>query len=459
MGDLSEKLCRKQQNVYDTDVSRFDIFEFSEDYKKFIDSAKTERLSVSEAVKMAEKAGFVLLSSKNTISAGDKVYSVNKRKGLIMAVIGDEDIENGVNIIASHIDSPRLDLKANPLYEDISIALLKTHYYGGIKKYQWTTVPLALYGTVYLADGTSVEISIGDNDGDPCFYISDLLIHLSSSQMNKKIGEAIEGENLNLIAGTIPCDDKNEKERTKLAVLKLLNEKYGITEEDFLSAELEAVPAGKARDVGFDKSLIAAYGHDDRVCSYCGLRAMLDAKPSKKTSVLILADKEEIGSTGNTGMKSAFYYNFIYDMCDMMGKSGRKAISSSFCLSGDVCNAVDAQYQSVSEKNNSAFLNCGVAVLKYTGARGKSGTSDASAELMGRIRRLFNINDIIWQSAELGRVDEGGGGTVAQYIAQLDVETVDCGVPLLSMHAPVEIASKADIYMTYKAYKAFYEFN
>ncbi len=459
MSNLSEKLCRKSVNIYDTDESREIIFSFSEGYKRFLDSAKTERLSVNEAVEMARRAGFVPLSEKKELKCGDKVFEINRKKGLVMAVIGEEGLNQGVNIVAAHIDSPRLDLKASPLYEDISIALLKTHYYGGIKKYQWTTVPLALYGTVYLADGSSVDVAIGDNEDDPCFCVTDLLIHLSSDQMTKKIGEAIEGENLNLIAGSIPCDDKEEKDRTKLAVLKILNDKYGITEEDFLSAELEAVPAGKARDVGLDRSMVGGYGHDDRVCAYCGLKAILDAKSPKKTSVLILADKEEIGSTGNTGMKSAFYSNFIQDLCELTGADGKAAIASSFCLSADVCNAVDPQYQSVSEKNNSAFLNRGVSVLKYTGARGKSGTSDASAELMARIRRLFAENSIVWQSAELGKVDAGGGGTVAQYIAQLDIETVDCGVPLLSMHAPFEVASKADIYMTYKAYKVFFELN
>ena len=459
MGSLSEKLCRKQINVYDTNESREDIFLFSEEYKKFLNSAKTERLSVREAVYLLEEAGFVSLDTKTRLSCGDKVYEINKNKGLVAAVIGEDNLECGVNIVASHIDSPRLDLKANPLYEDSSLALLKTHYYGGIKKQQWTTVPLALYGVVYLADGSSVEISIGDGEDDPCFYISDLLIHLATSQMTKKIGEAIEGENLNLLAGSIPYEDKDEKDRVKLTVLSLLNEKYGICEDDFVSAELEAVPAGDARDVGFDRSMIGAYAHDDRVCSFCGLRAIIDAEPGKKTSVLILADKEEIGSTGNTGMKSAFYFNFIDKLCKICGSDKLECVSNSFCLSADVCNALDPQYQSVSEKNNAAALNCGVALLKYTGARGKSGTSDASAELMSRMRNLFNRSGVVWQTAELGKVDEGGGGTVAQYIAQLDVETVDCGVPLLSMHAPMEIAAKADIYMAYKAYKAFYEFN
>ncbi len=449
-------LIYSKKNVYDTQVSKEDIFSFSEGYKKYLDSAKTERLSVNESIRLAKEAGFVPLSEKKSLKKGDKVYSVNRKKGLAMAVIG-EDVAEGTNIVAAHIDSPRLDLKSNPLYEDISIALLKTHYYGGIKKYQWTAVPMALYGTVCLADGKCVDISIGDGEGDPCFCVSDLLIHLAGDQMSKKLSEGIEGENLNLLAGSIPCGDKDEKDRVKLAVLKILNDKYGISEEDFVSAELEAVPSGNARDIGFDKSLVGAYGHDDRVCAYTALRGMLDARNIKKTSVLFLADKEEIGSTGNTGMKSRFYENFIYDIAEMSGNSGRGVVSKSACLSADVCNAVDPQYQAVSEKNNAANLNCGVGILKYTGARGKSGTSDASAEFIASLRKIFAENDVVWQTAELGKVDAGGGGTVAQYIARLDVETIDCGVPLLSMHAPFEIASKADIYMAYKAYKAFYE--
>ena len=456
MSELSEKLFRKSQNVYDADVSKEDIFAFGDDYKEFLSAAKTERLTVEKAVELLESKGFKEFDGKNA-APGDKIYSVNRGKGLAAAIVGEE-IAEGVNIVAAHIDSPRLDLKPNPLYEDISVALLKTHYYGGIKKYQWTTVPMAIHGVVYKENGERVDISLGEDENEPCFCVSDLLIHLAGEQMGKKLSDGIDGENLNLLAGSVPDSDKEEKERVKLAILKLLNEKYGICEEDFLSAELEAVPAGKARDIGFDRGLIGSYGHDDRVCAYTGLRAMLDAKKVKRTAVLILADKEEIGSTGNTGMKSRFYENFIYDIAEACGADGRRVISNSNCLSADVCNAVDPQYQSVSERNNAAYLNCGVGLIKYTGARGKSGTSDASAEFIAKLRKLFSENNVIWQAAELGKVDAGGGGTVAQYIAQLDVETIDCGVPLLSMHAPFEIAAKADIYMAYKAYKAFYEF-
>lgn len=456
MSELSEKLFRKSQNVYDADVSKEDIFAFGDDYKEFLSAAKTERLTVEKAVELLESKGFKEFDGKNA-APGDKIYSVNRGKGLAAAIVGEE-ISEGVNIVAAHIDSPRLDLKPNPLYEDISVALLKTHYYGGIKKYQWTTVPMAIHGVVYKENGERVDISLGEDENEPCFCVSDLLIHLAGEQMGKKLSDGIDGENLNLLAGSVPDSDKEEKERVKLAILKLLNEKYGICEEDFLSAELEAVPAGKARDIGFDRGLIGSYGHDDRVCAYTGLRAMLDAKKVKRTAVLILADKEEIGSTGNTGMKSRFYENFIYDIAEVCGADGRRVISNSNCLSADVCNAVDPQYQSVSERNNAAYLNCGVGLIKYTGARGKSGTSDASAEFIAKLRKLFSENNVIWQAAELGKVDAGGGGTVAQYVAQLDVETIDCGVPLLSMHAPFEIAAKADIYMAYKAYKAFYEF-
>lgn len=456
MSELSEKLFRKSQNVYDADVSKEDIFAFGDDYKEFLSSAKTERLTVEKAVELLESKGFKEFDGK-CAKPGDKIYSVNRGKGLAAAIVGEE-IAEGVNIVAAHIDSPRLDLKPNPLYEDISVALLKTHYYGGIKKYQWTTVPMAIHGVVYKENGERVDISLGEDENEPCFCVSDLLIHLAGDQMGKKLSDGIDGENLNLLAGSVPDSDKEEKERVKLAILKLLNEKYGICEEDFLSAELEAVPAGKARDIGFDRGLIGSYGHDDRVCAYTGLRAMLDANRVKRTAVLILADKEEIGSTGNTGMKSKFYENFIYDIAEACGADGRRVISKSNCLSADVCNAVDPQYQSVSERNNAAYLNCGVGLIKYTGARGKSGTSDASAEFIAKLRKLFSENNVIWQAAELGKVDAGGGGTVAQYVAQLDVETIDCGVPLLSMHAPFEIAAKADIYMAYKAYKAFYEF-
>ncbi len=457
--ELQDTVLYQRDNVYDTAFrdKQKEIFDFSEDYKAFLDSSKTERLSVQTAVKLAEKAGFSLLEEKTELKTGDKVYTLNRGKGIFLAVIGEESLNEGINLVAAHIDAPRLDLKPNPLYEDMSLALLKTHYYGGIKKYQWPTIPLALYGVVYLADGTKVEIAIGDKPQDPVFYITDLLPHLATEQMGKKLAQGITGESLNLLVGSIPYEDKEAKERVKLNVLKILNESYGICEKDFISAELEVVPAYPARDVGFDRSLISAYGHDDRVCSFTGLRAILDCQNPKKTAVCMLVDKEEIGSMGNTGMQSRFFEHILGEMCDKTGASLRLCMTHSTCLSADVGAANDPTYPTVQEKNNAAVLNGGIMLSKYTGSRGKSGSSDASAELVSKIRRLFDKNGIVWQIAELGKVDEGGGGTVAQFVANLDIDTIDCGVPLLSMHAPYEIAAKADVYMAYLAYKAFLE--
>ena len=457
--ELQDKVLYQRDNVYDTPFrdKQKEIFDFSEDYKAFLDSSKTERLSVLTAVKLAEKAGFSLLEEKSELKTGDKIYTLNRGKGIFLAVIGEESLNEGINLVASHVDAPRLDLKPNPLYEDMSLALFKTHYYGGIKKYQWPTIPLALYGVVYLSDGTKVDISIGDNPQDPVFYITDLLPHLATEQMGKKLAQGITGESLNLLVGSIPYEDKDAQERVKLNVLKILNDSYGICEKDFISAELEAVPAYPARDVGFDRSMIAAYGHDDRVCSFTGLRAILDCKNPKKTAVCMLVDKEEIGSMGNTGMQSRFFEHILGEMCDKTGASLRLCITHSTCLSADVGAANDPTYPTVQEKNNAAVLNGGIMLAKYTGSRGKSGSSDASAELVSKIRNLFDKHGIVWQIAELGKVDEGGGGTVAQFVANLDIDTIDCGVPLLSMHAPYEIAAKADVYMAYLAYKAFLE--
>ena len=457
--ELQDKVFYQRENVYDTDFrqKQKEIFDFSEDYKWFLDHSKTERLSVETAVNLAKKAGFSLLEESSELKPGDKVYTLNRGKGIFLAVMGEESLNEGINLVAAHVDAPRLDLKPNPLYEDMSLALFKTHYYGGIKKYQWPTIPLALYGVVYLADGTKVDIAIGDKPEDPVFYITDLLPHLAAEQMGKKLAQGITGESLNLLVGSIPYEDKEAKERVKLNVLKLLNESYGICEKDFISAELEVVPAYGARDVGFDRSMISAYGHDDRVCSYTALRAVLDCNSPKKTAVCMLVDKEEIGSMGNTGMQSRFFEHILGEMCDKTNSSLRLCMTHSTCLSADVGAANDPNYPTVQEKNNAAVLNGGIMLAKYTGARGKSGSSDASAELVSKIRQLFDKHGIVWQIAELGKVDEGGGGTVAQFVANLDIDTIDCGVPLLSMHAPFEIAAKADVYMAYLAYKAFME--
>lgn len=456
--EAEKNLLYQRKNVYDSPFGerQEEMFSFCDDYKSFLDCSKTERQSVKSAVALAKQAGFVPLEEKQTLQPGDRVYTVNRGKGILLSVIGKQPLEQGVSLVAAHIDAPRLDLKPSPLYEDMSLALFKTHYYGGIKKYQWTTIPMALYGVVYLADGRHVEINIGDQEGDPVFYITDLLPHLAAEQMGKKMSQGVTGESLNLLAGSIPHPDKEVKERVKLHILQLLHERYGITEEDFISAELEAVPAFGARDVGLDRSMISAHGHDDRVCSYTALRAICDCPQPQKTAICMLVDKEEIGSMGNTGMQSRHFEHVLAELCEKTGGASlRLCLSNSICLSADVTAANDPTYPSVQEKNNAAVLNGGVALCKYTGARGKSGSSDASAETVSKIRRLFTENGVIWQMGELGKVDEGGGGTVAQYIANLDVDTLDCGVPLLSMHAPYEIAAKADIYMAYLGYLAF----
>lgn len=437
------------------------VFSFCEDYKSFLNNAKTERLATAEAVKLAEKNGFCRLEEKETLKQGDKVYIVNRGKNVLLATIGKEDVLSGINFVISHIDSPRIDIKQNPLYEECDLSLFKTHYYGGVKKYQWTAIPLSLIGTVFLSDGTELKISIGENEGDPVFCISDLLIHLADKQMQEKIFEAFKGETLNIIIGSTP-DESSEKDKFKMSILKILNEKYGMVEEDFVSAELEAVPAFKATDVGLDRSLVGSYAHDDRVCAYTSLRAFLETEAPEKTAVCLLVDKEEIGSMGNTGMRSAFFEFSVAQIIDKIKGSYnemmlKQTLRNSLCLSADVSAAVDPYYQDVFEKQNAAVCGRGIVITKYTGARGKSGTSDASAETVFKIRDIFNKAGIIWQSAELGKTDAGGGGTIAQYVANLDVDVLDCGVALLSMHAPFELASKADIYMAYKAYKAFYE--
>lgn len=437
------------------------VFDFSKGYIDYLNNAKTERLACKTAVRLAEANGFCDISKKESLTAGDRVYIVNRDKTVYLAVIGTEDIENGINFVISHIDSPRVDLKQNPLYEDGEMALFKTHYYGGIKKYQWTALPLSLIGTVITEDGKKIEVSIGEDDGDPVFCITDLLPHLATKQMQKKLSEGIEGEALNILIASKPNKD-SEKEKFRTTVLKLLNEKYGICEEDFVSAELEAVPNAKACDVGLDRSMVGGYGQDDRVCAYTSLIAVLEEKNPQKTAVCVLVDKEEIGSMGNTGMRSAF---FEYATALLIEKTKgsynelmlKKTFRNSDCLSSDVSAAFDPTYPEVNDKNNCAYLGHGIVITKYTGSRGKSGTSDASAEFVAKIRKIFNENNVVWQAAELGKVDEGGGGTIAQYVANLDVNVIDSGVALLSMHAPFEISSKLDVYMAYLGYKSFYK--
>ena len=455
--ELKEKLCYKKQNGFMTDFDMAVVNDFCDGYMNFLSKGKTERLCVKEAVELAKKAGFTEFSADKKYSAGDKVYVNNHEKSLVFAVIGTEPVENGTRITAAHIDSPRLDLKPNPLYEDSELALFKTHYYGGIKKYQWTTVPLALHGVFCKKDGTAVEVSIGEDPDEPVFVVTDLLPHLAQDQYKRSAGELIRGEELNVLIGSKPFKDDEGSELVKLNILNILFEKYGITEEDFLSAELECVPAGKARDIGFDRSMIGAYGHDDRVCAYPCLMAVINVETPKYTAISILADKEEIGSDGNTGMNSRLLEFFIEDLASTQGGNGHRALRNSKCLSADVNAAFDPTFPDVMERKNAAFLNYGAVITKYTGSRGKGGTSDASAELMAWVRKILDEQGVVWQTGELGKVDLGGGGTVAKYIANLGVDTVDLGVPVLSMHAPFEVVSKFDVYMTYLAVKALFD--
>lgn len=455
----------KKENGWNCIDSREAVFDFSEGYKKFLDKAKTEREFVTEGIKLVEKNGFVSAEKKDKFVTGDKIYYVNRGKNLVLAVIGKEDIENGINYVVSHVDSPRLDLKGNPLYEELDLAYMKTHYYGGIKKYQWASLPLALHGVVVLASGEKVEITIGEKDDDPVFTIPDILPHLSAKiQGDRKTGEVIKGEELQIIVGSIPSsvEDKELKERIKYTVLEILNRDYGMIEEDFISAELELVPAGRCRDLGFDRSMIGGYGQDDRICAYTSMMAMIDLEEvPAKTAVCFLADKEEIGSTGSTGLKSD-YINYITG--DMIYKIKgtfnemmlRKTLWNSNAMSSDVNAGIDPIFRGVHDAQNAAKIGYGVVVTKYTGARGKSGTNDADAEYVGKIRKMLNDAKVNWQIGELGKVDEGGGGTVAMYLAHLGINTIDIGPALLAMHSPFEVSSKLDVYETYRAYKVFF---
>ena len=438
------------------------VFAFSEGYKKFISDCKTERECVDEAIRMAKEHGYrdldEVIRNKETLKAGDKVYANNMGKTIALFMIGEEAMENGMNILGAHVDSPRLDLKQNPLYEDHDLAMLDTHYYGGIKKYQWVTLPLALHGVVVRKDGTSVTVNIGEDESDPVVGISDLLVHLSADQMTKTASKVIEGEDLNVTVGSIPLKD-TEKEAVKANILKLLKDKYDIVEDDFVSAEIEVVPAGKARDYGLDRSMVMGYGHDDRICAYTSLMALLEMPSVKRTAVCLLVDKEEVGSIGATGMQSKFFENTVAEVMDRMGEYNdlalRRALKNSKMLSSDVSAAFDPNYASVMEPKNSAYFGQGIVFNKYTGSRGKGGCNDANAEYIAELRNIMEKENVAYQTAELGKVDQGGGGTIAYILAQYDMEVIDCGIALHNMHAPWEIASKADIYEATKGYIAF----
>lgn len=455
---MAEELFYQKKSFFETadEKSVADAFAYAEDYKRFLDVAKTEREAVKEGISRAEKAGFTPYRFGEKLAPGDKRYYNNRGKNLFLIRKGSLPLEkDGVHILAAHIDSPRIDIKQNPLYEEGQMAFFKTHYYGGIRKYQWTALPLALHGEVILKDGSAVTVRIGEEKDDPVFYINDLLPHLAQDQSAKPLGSAIPGENLNILVGGFPCPDGDAGEKIRLNVMKLLHEKYGMTECDFQSAELCAVPAFQARDVGFDRALIGAYGHDDRVCAYPAMQAVLQAENGEHTLVAILADKEETGSEGNTGMQCRLLLDILEDLAATEGVSGAAVRAVSRCLSADVNAAYDPNFAEVYEKKNAAILSCGAVLSKYTGARGKSSTNDASAEFVGQMRRIMDKAGAAWQTAELGKVDVGGGGTVAKFIANLNIDTVDIGVPVISMHAPYEVISKADLYALSRVFAAF----
>lgn len=459
---MKEELFNKRENGWEniSEENKKNIFKFSDEYIYFLNNAKTEREAVTFIVDVLNKNGFKNIEEVDTITVGDKLYFNNRGKTVYASVIGEEELSKGINIIGSHLDSPRLDLKPNPLYEDSGFAFLKTHYYGGIKKYQWTTIPLAVHGVIVKANGEKMTVSIGEVDEDPIFTITDLLPHLAIEQMEKKLKEGINGEDLTLLVGNIPFNDKDAKEKVKLNILKILNEKYNMNEKDFVSSELEIVPAFKARSLGFDKSMVAAYGQDDKVCAYTSLRALLDIEKPTRTAVCIFADKEEIGSYGNTGMESHVFDMFVSELLNKSNQNDynllEKLFYNSKMLSADVDAGLDPLYAYVSDKNNAAVLGQGIGVNKYTGARGKSGASDANAEFVAEVRGIFEEQNIPYQVSELGKVDVGGGGTIALILANKGIDVIDCGVPVLSMHAPYEVTSKFDIYCAYKAYTAFW---
>ena len=457
MEELKNTLLFAPKNGYATlpEEQRAEMENYCKRYAKFMDACKTEREATAWAISVAMQNGFKPMVPGMDIKPGDKIFFNNRNKSIILAVVGSESLAHGANICAAHVDSPRLDLKPNPLYEDSELAFFKTHYYGGVKKYQWATIPLAIHGAVYRKDGNVVNVTIGEDDTDPVLYVSDLLPHLAADQMQKTAAKVIEGEQLNVILGSEPLEGA-EGDAVKLHILKLLNEKYGIIEEDFLSAELTVVPAGKCREVGLDRSLLGAYGHDDRVCAYAEIEPLLTMGIPRHTAVCILADKEEIGSVGVTGMQSDAFEYFMEMLCEAQGVKLRECFAHSFCLSADVSNAYDPNFPEVSDRRNNCKLNYGVAILKYTGSRGKAGASDASAEAMGHVRTTLDNAGVRWQIATLGKVDQGGGGTVAAYMANRNIVTVDAGVPVIAMHAPIELVSKLDCYMTMLACKAIY---
>lgn len=462
MGEnLKEQLFNKKENGWNSlnEEERKEVFRVSKNYMDFLNVSKTEREFIKNARKVANENGYKDIMEFDTLKPGDKIYFVNREKSMYLAIIGEETIENGLHIIGSHVDSPRLDLKPNPLCEDTGLAYFKTHYYGGIKKYQWTTIPLSMHGVIVKTNGEKVEINIGEKDDDPIFTITDLLPHLAQDQMEKKLKNGVEGEDLRLLVGSIPYDNKIS-EGIKLNILKILNDKYGITEVDLTSSEIELVPSFRAKSLGFDESMVAAYGQDDKICAYTSFAAMMELNNVKNTAICILSDKEEIGSMGNTGMESHMFDFFISEILNKLGINRPNLLDKVFCfskmLSSDVDAGFDPIYASVSDKDNAGFLGKGISLNKYTGARGKSGASDANAEYVAWVRNVLEKNNIKYQIAELGKVDIGGGGTIAYIIANKGADVIDCGVPVLSMHAPYEVTSKFDIYSAYKTYKAFW---
>ena len=460
--ELKEKLFNQKELGWNSinDREKEAIYTFSNGYMNFLNKAKIEREFVISAKEMAEQNGFRDITKCEFLKPGDKVYYINRDKSMYLAVIGTEKLENGLQIVGAHIDSPRLDLKPNPLYEDTGFAYFKTHYYGGIKKYQWTTIPLAIHGVIVKKNGEKIEVNIGEDDKDPVFVITDLLPHLAQEQMKRSLAEGVKGEELNLLIGSIPYNDSDVSEKVKLNILNMLNQKYGITEVDFLSAELEIVPAFKARSLGLDSSMVAAYGQDDKICVYTSLTALMNIQNPKTTAVCLISDKEEIGSMGNTGMESHVFDTFISEILNKLGVNRPNLLDKVFCnskmLSADVDAGLDPTFVSVAEKNNASYLGRGIGLNKYTGGRGKSGSSDANAEFVAYIRNILESNNIAYQIAELGKVDLGGGGTIAYILANKGMDVIDCGVPVLSMHAPYEVTSKFDVYSAFTAYKAFF---
>ncbi len=455
---LAKEILYEAKHIWDAvPEARQAASEFCEDYKAFLNAAKTEREAVAEVERRALAAGYVPFEVGKVYAPGSKVYFNNREKAIICATLGQKSVEEGTRLMIAHIDSPRLDLKPNPLYEDSELALFKTHYYGGIRKYQWGATPLSLHGVVVKSNGEKVTVRIGEDEGDPVFCVTDLLPHLAAEQSKRTLGEGLKGEELNILVGSLPFEDEEVKERVKLQVMNLLYEKYGFTERDFTRAELEAVPAFKAVDVGLDRSMIGSYGHDDRVCAYTALQAEFETKAPVYTTVCVLTDKEEVGSDGVTGLQCDYLFHFLGHLADAQKANYKVMLANSKCLSADVNAAFDPTFPDVLERRNAAYLNRGVVVTKYTGARGKSSTNDAGAELMGYVTNLLDSKGVIWQTGELGKVDMGGGGTIAKYVANRNVDVVDIGVPMLSMHAPFELVAKLDVYMTYKAFAAFAE--